>query len=120
MGREAIANAFRHSRASQIEAVIQYTRDGLRVAIRDNGVGIDPAILESGRSGHFGLSGMRERGERIGAELNVSSALNAGTEIEIFVPDSIAYELPTQPRPLQWLHRVRARLKAESSLDSRG
>jgi signal transduction histidine kinase/ligand-binding sensor domain-containing protein len=114
MVREALANAWRHSRASQIEAVIQYTADLLRVAIRDNGIGIDAAIIECGRSGHYGFSGMRERAERIGAELNVSSALNAGTEIEILVPGRMAYELPDRPSFLGWMKRFYARGAARS------
>lgn len=117
MGREALANAFRHSRASHIEAVVQYGKEGLRVAIRDDGLGIDAAILETGRSGHFGLSGMRERAERIAAELNVCSALNAGTMIEIFVPGTIAYEFTAQPRSMEWLNRIYGRGKAGSGVD---
>jgi signal transduction histidine kinase len=105
IAREALANAWRYSRASDIEAVIQYAQDLLRVAIRDNGVGIDPVIMETGRSGHYGLSGMRERAELIGAEFSLSSALNAGTEIEILVPGRIAYEFPAQPSALDWLRR---------------
>src|SRR5262249_31319735 len=97
IGREALANAYRHSRASQVEAVIQYEEEGLHVAIRDNGIGIDSAILEAGRSGHFGLSGMRERAERLGAEFDVSSAVNSGTEIQIFIPGAIAYQNPVRP-----------------------
>jgi len=103
IGREALANAYRHSRSSQVESVIQYKEEGLHVAIRDNGIGIDSAILEAGRSGHFGLSGMRERAERMGAELTVSSAVNSGTEIEIFVPAATAYAFQTRPYSMSWL-----------------
>lgn len=120
IGREALANAFRHSHASQIEAVIQYAREGVRIAIRDNGLGIDSAILERGRSGHFGLSGMRERAERIDAKLNMSSAPNAGTEIEVFVPGSTAYASSIPPRSIQRRRSIRARGKAESGIDAGG
>lgn len=109
VGREALANAFRHSRASQVEAVIQYEKEGLRVAVRDNGVGIDPAIIDSGRSNHYGLSGMRERVDRIGGEFSVSSAINAGTEIEIFVPGKIAYGAIARSRAGAWLGRFYVR-----------
>lgn len=119
MGREALANAFRHSRASHIEAVIQYAKDALRIAIRDNGVGIDPVLLESGRAGHFGLSGMRERAERIGAKLTASSALNAGTVIDIFVPGAIAYSTAAEPRSMQWLKEIYKRRKAQSAVNKR-
>jgi hypothetical protein len=54
---------------------------------------------------------MRERAERIGAELNVSSALNAGTEIEILVPGRTAYESALQRNSLGWLERFYARTR---------
>jgi signal transduction histidine kinase/ligand-binding sensor domain-containing protein len=114
IGREALANAFRHSRASLVEAVIQYQEKGLHVMIRDNGVGIDSAILEAGRFDHYGLSGMRERAERLGAEFNVASALNSGTEIEIFVEGAIAYKNPAQARSLAWLKKIHRPARAEA------
>ena len=52
---------------------------------------------------------MRERAERIGAELSLSSALNAGTEMEVLVPGKIAYDLPVRPGPFGWLRRLYAR-----------
>jgi signal transduction histidine kinase len=58
----------------------------LRVLVRDNGSGIDPEILGAGRDGHWGLSGMRERADRIGARLRVLSGASAGAEIELSVP----------------------------------
>jgi signal transduction histidine kinase len=42
IGREAIMNAYRHSGAARIEVEIEYRRGGLRVAVRDDGCGIDP------------------------------------------------------------------------------
>jgi signal transduction histidine kinase/ligand-binding sensor domain-containing protein len=110
--REALANAYRHSRATKVEAVIQYEKEGLHVAIRDNGVGIDSAILESGRADHYGLSGMRERAKRIGAKFSVFSAVNSGTEIEIFVPATAAYLFPTQPYSMRLLKKLQSRRRA--------
>lgn len=46
IGNEAISNAFRHSMATKIEAEITYERSRLRVTVRDDGKGIDAAILE--------------------------------------------------------------------------
>ena len=62
IGREAIINAHRHSRANHIEAEVEYRSSGLRIAVRDDGCGIDPQLLR--RSGHWGLQGMRERAEK--------------------------------------------------------
>jgi len=86
IGREALVNAFRHSAAKMIEVQLEYSADRLRLLLRDDGCGIDPGVLDSGREGHWGLSGMRERAEKIGAVLRIWSRKNAGTEVELSVP----------------------------------
>ena len=91
IAREALVNAFRHSGAKSIEVEIEYAPRQLRVVIRDDGAGIDPEVLRAGREDHWGLSGMRERAERIGAHLKVWSRDGAGTEIELTVPGKIAF-----------------------------
>ena len=78
MAREALANAFRHSGASTVETVLEYSRESLPPGVRDNGCGMDPDVLQSGRAGHWGLSGMRERSTKIGASLKVLSAPGRG------------------------------------------
>ena len=91
IGREAIVNAYRHSRARQIETEIEYRPTELRIAVRDDGCGIDPNQLKWGRPGHWGLQGMRERAERIGAQLRLLSKVAAGTEVELCVPNRVAF-----------------------------
>jgi hypothetical protein len=52
----------------------------------------DPKVLcEGGRSGHWGLIGIRERAKRMGAQLEVWSKNGAGTKVELTVPASVAY-----------------------------
>jgi signal transduction histidine kinase len=92
IGREAILNAFRHSRAKLIEAEIEYRPTELRIAVRDDGCGIDTLQLQHHRSGHWGLLGMRERAERIGARLCLLSKVALGTEVELRVPNRIAFD----------------------------
>jgi signal transduction histidine kinase/ligand-binding sensor domain-containing protein len=94
IGHEALSNAFRHAHASDIEVELEYAASHLRVLIRDNGGGIDSQVLRSGRDGHWGLSGMKERSERIGGKLRVLSHAGAGTEVELSVPGPIAFALP--------------------------
>jgi signal transduction histidine kinase len=89
--REAIVNACRHSRAGDIEAEVEYRHTELRIAVRDNGCGIDPQDLRWGRNGHSGLQGMRERAERIGARLRLLSGVALGTEVELCVPNRVAF-----------------------------
>jgi signal transduction histidine kinase len=91
IGREAVVNAFRHSGAKRIEVELEYAPSRLRVLVRDDGRGIDAEVLRSGRDGHWGLSGMRERAERIGARLKVWSRDEAGTEVEMSIPGNIAF-----------------------------
>jgi signal transduction histidine kinase len=99
IAREALWNAFSHARARQIEAEIAYSRSTLRLRVRDDGIGIHPAVLDQGgRAGHWGLTGMRERAKRIGGQLDVWSRPGAGTEVELSIPGSIAYE-PSRTRP---------------------
>jgi signal transduction histidine kinase len=94
--REALRNAFTHARAHLVEAEIIYAERYFRLRIRDDGQGIEPAMLEQGRTGHYGLPGMRERGRQIGAEFKIWSKVGTGTEIELSIPSSIAYR--TSPR----------------------
>ena len=89
--REALRNAFNHARAQNIEAEITYDPGQLRLRIRDDGRGIPPEILKEGCPGHFGLAGMRERANEIGCKLTISSAIGAGTEVDLAIPGSIAY-----------------------------
>jgi signal transduction histidine kinase len=95
--REAIINAYRHSRARRIETEIEYGRTELRIAVRDDGCGINPQKLHWGRNEHWGLRGMRERAERIGAQLCLLSKVALGTEVELRVPSRIAFEPSGSP-----------------------
>jgi signal transduction histidine kinase len=92
IGCEALVNAFRHSRATSIEVELEYAARHFRIVVSDNGCGIDPQVLRSGCDGHWGLPSMRERAERVGARLRVWSRAAAGTEVELSVPSSIAFE----------------------------
>ena len=88
---EALRNAFRHAQARQIEVEIIYSDLLLQVRIRDDGKGIDPAILSrSGSAGHWGLVGMRERAIKIDAKLDIRSQRGAGTEVELSLPSSVS------------------------------
>ena len=97
IGREALANAFRHSRAKRIEAEVEYCTSKLRVIIRDDGCGID---LEAGglpRGSHWGLQGMHERAREIGAEVKIWSKRGLGTEVEISISNELVVQARTSP-----------------------
>jgi signal transduction histidine kinase len=85
IAREAVMNALRHSQATTIEVQVQYLRDLLRVLIRDNGCGIEPEAVQKARDSHWGLRGMRDRAEKIGARFDIWSSSGAGTEVRVAV-----------------------------------
>ena len=90
---EILRNAYRHAQANRIETEVRYGEHTLRIRIRDDGKGIDPHVLkQGGLAGHWGLRGVRERAERIGAQLDFWSQSGAGTEVQLTVPASVAYE----------------------------
>ena len=111
MAGEALRNAFRHADAHQIEVEVRYDERQFRLRVRDDGKGIDPKLLgDSGREGHFGLPGMRERAKRVGGKLTVWSSdprtdgeLQSGTEVELSIPATHAYTAFRAPRRLSWL-----------------
>jgi len=88
---EALRNAVRHSGARRIEVRIHYGDRQLRVAVRDDGKGIERTGLDEDRPGHFGLRGMRERAGVIGASLEVWSEVRLGTEVQLTVAAAAAY-----------------------------
>lgn len=106
IAREAVINAFRHARASKIEVEVGYATRNLRVMVRDNGCGIDSQLLRVGREGHWGLPGMRERAEKIGGKLSVLSGVDAGTEIELSMPGTLAFQDGSASRFWTWLPRL--------------
>ena len=70
IARELLRNAYRHAHARSIEAELRYD-DAFVLIVRDDGKGIDPQVLQDrGRAGHWGLRGLYERAEGIGARLD--------------------------------------------------
>jgi signal transduction histidine kinase len=85
IAREAVMNALRHSEATKIEIEVQYLPDALHLFVRDNGRGINPEAVQKERDSHWGLRGMRERAESIGARFGIWSRPGAGTEVRVDV-----------------------------------
>jgi signal transduction histidine kinase/ligand-binding sensor domain-containing protein len=89
--REALVNCFRHAAASRIDLEFEYGPERLVVRVRDNGRGMEPAVIERGRLGHWGMQSMQERAHAIGATLRVRSRLESGTEVELLVPADVVF-----------------------------
>ncbi len=92
IAREAIGNAFRHAASDHIEVELSFASDELRVRIHDDGRGISHALVESGRPGHLGLQGMRERAKHIGASVKIWSRVDVGTEVDVIIPGRSAFQ----------------------------
>jgi signal transduction histidine kinase len=109
VGYEAIRNACTHSGASRLQVELRYA-DDLALRVLDNGTGIDPAIADRGKDGHFGLQGMRERAARIGGKLTLVSSSNSGTEIGLIVPGGIIFR-EKMPVRRSLVTRIRANFR---------
>jgi signal transduction histidine kinase len=106
IGREAIMNAFQHAGATNIEVEVEYAASRLRMLVQDNGCGIDAQLLQSGKAGHWGLKGIRERAERIGGKLNLFSNPGAGTQVVLTVAAELAFEPEDVGKRRRWVHRL--------------
>ena len=82
--QESVNNAVRHARATRIELLVERTKEGVRVSIQDDGVGI--ADLDRAREQSYGLVGMTHRMRAINGTLDISSRKGEGTRVEAFLP----------------------------------
>ena len=83
MGQEALTNAIKHANADEIRVKLVYDRDRFCLRVKDNGQGFGVGSIPSSEG--FGLLGMSERAERIGAQLTIRSQPGQGTEIIVTV-----------------------------------
>jgi signal transduction histidine kinase/ligand-binding sensor domain-containing protein len=85
IAQESVTNATKHAQASEILVTLSYGSEAVALSVRDNGRGFE-AGRDFGSAGHFGLVGMRERAQRVGATLVVRTARGEGTEIVVDLP----------------------------------
>ena len=85
IAQEALNNVVRHSRATHADLDVDFGDQEIRLSVKDNGIGfaVPATPTEFAPSGHFGLLGMRERAELIGARLQVESEPGDGTELSV-------------------------------------
>jgi len=98
--QEALNNIVHHADTDKARVRLLYSPTAVSVLIEDKGKGFDPEAKQEHQDendeflpaelaeqhGHFGLMGMRERAQIIGAELNVTSAVGEGTRVHLRVP----------------------------------
>lgn len=103
IGYEAIRNGCAHSGGDRLSVMLDYGHD-LTLHVSDNGVGMDPEIAETGKEGHFGLPGMKERAKRIGSKFTLVSSTDSGTAITLIVPGRVIFHSDR----LHWTERVKS------------
>ncbi len=81
--QESLTNAARHAQAGWVHVGLRVNEDGLDLRVADNGRGFD---MRAEHAGHFGLLGMRERAQRVGAHMDLISAPGAGTQVRVSMP----------------------------------
>jgi two-component system sensor histidine kinase DegS len=85
--QEALHNIHEHANATAVDVLVRFSPQGLRLTIRDDGIGFDlNDVLRSPTRRSLGLLGMRERALSIGADLQVSSQPGMGTQVALDIP----------------------------------
>jgi signal transduction histidine kinase len=84
IGQEAIANTVKHSRAKSVLVELLYEPNEIRIKIKDDGVGFN--VDSPAPTGHFGLTGMRERVSQLKGTFDIKSSPNQGTELIVKIP----------------------------------
>jgi signal transduction histidine kinase len=83
VAQEAIENVLHHANAQKLTLALDFNQDGALLSIQDNGLGFKPG--KKNLSGHFGLSGMKERAQLVGGELRIDSYPTKGTTIQLAI-----------------------------------
>jgi signal transduction histidine kinase len=83
IAQEAAANAIKHANASRLSVHAYLERSKLVLKVEDDGVGQGTMTASPG---HYGIQGMRERAEEIGAELSIDSSPERGTSVWVTLP----------------------------------
>jgi signal transduction histidine kinase/ligand-binding sensor domain-containing protein len=112
IGCEALVNAFSHAQADSISVELCYAEKQFRLVVRDDGVGLAADVLSEGAApGHWGLKGMRERAQKLKAQLVVQARPSGGTEVVLSIPAGTAY---LRRKRMWWWKLARGKAKAGS------
>jgi signal transduction histidine kinase len=96
---EAITNALKHARASELTIRLQWQPAALRLEIRDDGRGFAEAETSASGTLRLGLEGMRTRADRMGAQWSLVTQPGEGTCIRVTLPNHGARPARRQPTP---------------------
>jgi signal transduction histidine kinase len=87
MAQTSLSNVYQHARAKNAWITLIFQQESVVLEIRDDGHGFNPPAdpLQYARMGHYGLLGLYERSELIGAKLTIRSEPDEGTRVIIRV-----------------------------------
>jgi signal transduction histidine kinase len=98
IGQETITNVVKHSGAVLVKIELQFSPQKVVLQIRDDGKGFNPEACAGPKDGHFGLLGIRERTERLGGQVLITSSPGMGTSVRVEIPtNSSNGNQPLQP-----------------------
>jgi signal transduction histidine kinase len=106
IGQEAITNVVKHSGAKTAKVELNFSPRAVILEIRDDGHGFAPENCAGPKDGHFGLLGIRERTERLGGRVSITSTPETGTSLRIEIPVKSANGEPL-PSPIVEGHEER-------------
>ena len=88
IAQEALQNVMKHASADRVTVRLSAAGGGVHLVVEDDGRGFRPADSTRTRNGDqsYGLVGMRERAELVGARLQVTSAVGSGTRVQVDLP----------------------------------
>ncbi len=86
VAQESMTNVMKHAGAKSVDITLERSPTHVTMCVCDDGVGFDPAAVTTKRTGGFGLNGMRERVELVGAVLDIDSSPGNGTKLTLCCP----------------------------------
>jgi signal transduction histidine kinase/ligand-binding sensor domain-containing protein len=100
--REAIYNAVLHGRPHRITIEVRFKPQQLSLTVTDDGRGFQ--VNDPQAEGHFGITGMRERMERTGGKMTITSTPGSGTQVDLSIPRSVLSLMPREAnkRGIHW------------------
>jgi signal transduction histidine kinase/ligand-binding sensor domain-containing protein len=106
-GREAVTNAFLHSRATRVVAEVHYGNSTLTLIVKDDGQGMPTDLKRNGRAGHWGLRSMRAAATALGGTLSITDQEPSGTIVTVAVPGHLAYAKAARSPLRRLLRRIK-------------
>ena len=83
--QEALSNVRKHARAKTVMVNVRNDKQ-FEMTVMDDGVGIDPMLLDERKQSHVGLSIMRERAQKVNARVEIDSEIDQGTTVRLILP----------------------------------